>query len=183
MTADRPPAEPAPADVRTVVVMGVSGSGKTTVAQGIAAAMHWPMAEGDEFHPAANVEKMRSGTPLTDEDRWPWLGSIARWIGEREQRGVSSVVTCSALKRAYRDVLRSAGPSVVFLHLDTRVDTIRSRVEERQGHYMPPSLLDSQVSTLEPLEPDEPGVRVDASGDPAVVVRRALDALGLQGSA
>jgi gluconokinase len=165
--------------VDTIVVMGVSGSGKTTVARGIADATGWLMAEGDDFHPPENVAKMRSGRPLDDEDRWPWLRRVAEWIGEHERSGTSSVVTCSALKRSYRDLLRHGHPSVRFCLLEADVDVIRDRIEHRSGHYMPASLLDSQVATLEPLQPDEDGVRVDVSQGTGRVLREALSGLGL----
>jgi gluconokinase len=165
--------------VDTVIVMGVSGAGKTTVAEDLARAMDWPMAEGDDFHPPENVAKMHSGQPLNDEDRWPWLRTIAKWIGEREAERQSSVVTCSALKRSYRDVLRDGHPSVRFCHLITDVDLIRGRVEHRAGHFMPPTLLASQVATLEPLQADEDGVVVDVSGTEEEVLEAVLKALGL----
>lgn len=161
----------------TVVVMGVSGSGKTTVARCIDDILGWPFAEGDEFHPPANVEKMASGTPLTDEDRAPWLAAVARWIGEQEAAGRSAVVTCSALKRAYREVLRRDNPSVWFVHVSPSRDALQQRLETRSGHYMPVSLLASQLETLEPLEPDEPGLTISGEGSPDVVAARALDAL------
>lgn len=159
--------------------MGVSGSGKTTLAKGIAQSMHWLFAEGDEFHSEANVAKMASGTPLTDEDRWPWLRAIGAWIGEQESAGVSAVITCSALRRAYRDVLREGHPHVRFCHASAPEGVILDRVEHRAGHYMPPSLLPSQVAALEALEPDEPGVTVSVEGAEQEVLARALDALGL----
>ncbi len=162
-----------------VIVMGVSGSGKTTVAQGIATALGWEFAEGDTFHSPANVAKMRSGHPLTDEDRWPWLEAIGAWISTKESRGESAVVTCSALRRAYRDLLRQGRPAVRFLHLTLSPEVIRERMERRQGHYMPASLLPSQLATLEPLAPDEPGVVVENDGPAAEVLHRALTALGL----
>ena len=163
-----------------IVVMGVSGSGKTTVATGLATALGWAFAEGDDFHPAANVEKMRSGVALTDDDRWPWLETIGAWIGGKEAAGESAVVTCSALRRAYRDVLRRDRPHVRFLHVEAPGAVIAGRVEHRAGHYMPPSLLPSQLATLEPLAPDEPGVTVSADGAAAEVLTRCLLALGLR---
>ena len=164
-----------------VVAMGVSGSGKTTVAKGIAKELGWPYAEGDDFHPKANVDKMHSGIPLTDEDRWPWLRSIGDWISEHEQAGQSAVVTCSALRRAYRDLLREGRPGVRFIHVAEPQEVIAKRLEQRKGHYMPPSLLASQFAILEPLEPDEPGVTVSGEGSEDEVLARALDALGLKG--
>ncbi|MGY1615531.1 gluconokinase [Geodermatophilus sp. SYSU D00691] len=144
----------------TVVVMGVSGAGKSTVAAELVARLGWEFAEGDEFHPPENVEKMRAGTPLDDDDRWPWLRRLADWIGEHERDGRDLVVTCSALRRAYRDVLCDGHPSVWFAHVSADPELIRGRVEARTGHYMPPSLLTSQLATLEPLGPDEPGAVV-----------------------
>ncbi|GAB3053977.1 gluconokinase [Intrasporangium mesophilum] len=162
-----------------VVVMGVSGTGKSTVARELATAMHWPFAEGDDFHSAANVAKMHGGQALTDDDRWPWLESIGAWIGEREQQGESGVVTCSALRRAYRDVLRRDRPVVRFLHVTVPPEVIQDRIERRTEHFMPASLLGSQLDTLEPLQPDEPGALVVNEGTPAAVVDRAIAALGL----
>ena len=145
-----------------VVVMGVSGSGKSTVGRALAARLGVPYAEGDEFHPKANVDKMASGHPLTDADRWPWLRSIAGWIGGQPEGGV---VTCSALKRAYRDLLRSAG-DVWFLHLTGDRALLADRLGARSGHFMPAALLDSQLADLEPLGPDEPGLAVDIAVPP-----------------
>jgi len=162
-----------------VVVMGVAGSGKTTVARGIAVSMHWLFAEGDAFHPEANVEQMRRGTPLTDEDRWPWLERIGDWISEQEAQGRSAVVTCSALRRAYRDLLRDGRPHVRFCHIDGPQGVIQDRLDHRAGHYMPASLLPSQIATLEPLAPDEPGVVVPGAGSEAAVLAAALKALDL----
>ena len=162
-----------------VVVMGVAGSGKTTVAKGIAVSMHWLFAEGDAFHPEANVEKMHSGIPLTDEDRWPWLRLIGDWMSEQEKAGTSAVVTCSALRRVYRDVLREGRLAVRFCHMTPPETEIADRLEHRAGHYMPPSLLPSQLATLEPLESDEPGVTVSGQGSQTEVLDRVLHALGL----
>lgn len=166
-------------DVDLVVVMGVSGSGKTTVARGIASSMHWLFAEGDAFHPEANVQKMHSGIPLTDEDRSPWLRLVGEWISEQESAGRSAVITCSALRRAYRDLLREGRPHVRFCHVSAPQDLIQDRLDHRAGHYMPASLLPSQIATLEPLQPDEPGVVVSGDGSQAVVLASALSALGL----
>jgi gluconokinase len=164
---------------RHVVVMGVSGSGKTTVAHGIAAATNLLFAEADDFHSRANVEKMRAGTPLTDEDRWPWLHDLAAWMAERAAEGRSTVIACSALRRVYRDVLASGPPTIDFVHLDGRVDVIRERMAARSGHYMPASLLDSQVSTLEPLQPDESGIELDVALSPEELVAQAVRGLDL----
>jgi gluconokinase len=160
-----------------VVVMGVSGSGKSTVASGLVDRLGWEFAEGDDFHPPENVAKMRAGTPLVDDDRWPWLRSLAEWIGDHERDGKSVVVTCSALKRSYRDLLCEGHPSVWFAHVETSPQLLRDRVAQRTGHYMPASLLDSQLATLEPLQDDEPGATVSGAGSPATVVSDLLAAL------
>jgi gluconokinase len=157
--------------------MGVSGTGKTTVAEHLVKRLGWPFAEGDTFHPEANVAKMRDGIPLDDADRWPWLQSLADWIGLREAAGENAVVTCSALKRSYREVLRTGHPSVWFAHVDTSPDVLRERLLQRTGHYMPPSLLNSQLATLERLEPDEPGLTITGEGRPDDVAEEVLDVL------
>ena len=141
----------------TVVLMGVSGSGKSTVMGRMVEQLGWASAEADDFHPAANVAKMASGQPLTDEDRWPWLRALATWIGEREAAGTNAVITCSALRRAYRDLLRDGHPSVRFVHLIVDAEVVERRMKQRRGHYMPPALLGSQIATLEVFQPDEPG--------------------------
>ncbi len=161
-----------------VVVMGVSGSGKTTVAALLAERRGIPLAEADEFHPPANIAKMTSGTPLSDEDRAPWLAAIAEWVAERSGDG-GGVVTCSALKRAYRDVLRGNASDVWFLHLDGSREVLSDRITRRSGHFMPPALLASQLADLQPLAPDEPGLRADIARSPeeiADAANRALDA-------
>jgi gluconokinase len=162
-----------------VVVMGVSGSGKTTLARGLAQRLHWEFQEGDDLHPAANVEKMARGQALTDEDRRPWLEAIGHWIDERRALGEHGVLTCSALRRDYRDLLRDGRPEVRFCHVVTDSETLRARLEHRRGHYMPASLLPSQLATLEPLAADEPGVTVSGEGEPDDVVTEALRRLGL----
>ncbi|WP_033295057.1 gluconokinase [Amycolatopsis jejuensis] len=156
-----------------IVVMGVSGSGKTTVGTAVARALGVEYAEADAFHPQANIDKMTAGRPLTDEDRAPWLAAIATWIAEHQESG--GVVSSSALKRRYRDVLRGSG-QVWFLHLDGSHDLLAKRMKTRTGHFMPVSLLDSQLADLEPLEPDEPGSTFDISRSPADVVAAALTA-------
>lgn len=152
-----------------VVIMGVAGCGKTTVAGILQDRWGWDVAEADEFHPQANVDKMHSGIPLTDEDRWPWLETIRAWMTEKENEGRSTIVTCSALKKSYRDVLRRGGARVLFMHLDGDRDLLASRLAARTGHFMPASLLDSQYATLEPLQPDELGAVVDIAGTPTEI--------------
>jgi gluconokinase len=161
----------------SVVVMGVSGSGKSTAAELLVQRLGWAFAEGDEFHPPENVEKMRSGIPLTDEDRWPWLRRLADWIGEHERAGTCCIVTCSALKRSYRDLLCDGHPSVWFAHVTADAALIRERMEHRTDHYMPVSLLDSQLALLEPLGDDEPGAAISGAGAPDAVVDGLLAVL------
>lgn len=172
------PPEPAP-EPRCLVIMGVSGSGKTTVGRGLAARLGWDFEEGDTLHPAANVAKMKSGHPLTDEDRWPWLERIGDWIDAQHVRGRGSVVTCSALKWAYRDLLDRGRPQVRFVHLAGTRAAIAERVAHREHAYMPASLLDSQFADLEPLQPDEPGIEVDVLRPPDEVVADVLCRLDL----
>lgn len=148
----------------SVVVMGVSGCGKTAVARAAAERLGWPYREGDELHPPANVAKMAAGQALDDDDRWPWLRAIAAWVGGRERAGRDAILTCSALKRSYRDLLRKGHPSVWFAHLDVRPEVLRVRLEARRGHFMPASLLGSQLATLQALQPDEPGTTLSADG-------------------
>ncbi|MGN6611861.1 MAG: gluconokinase [Angustibacter sp.] len=164
---------------RHVVVMGVSGCGKTTVATRIAGATGFVFAEADDFHTPANVAKMSAGVPLEDVDRWPWLRSLAAWMTERAAAGESTVIACSALKRSYRDVLADGPPSVDFVHLDGPPELVRARLAARVGHYMPASLLDSQLATLEPLRDDERGVVLDVSQTPDALAQQAIDALRL----
>jgi len=153
-----------------VVVMGVSGSGKTTVAAMLAGALHCSFLEGDELHPPANVEKMRSGTPLSDADRLPWLRRIAEAIDGWRDRQESGVVTCSALKRAYRDILIGDRPDVTLVYLKGSRDLIQRRMAARHEHFMPVALLDSQFATLEEPAPGEHAIVVDVGGQPAEIV-------------
>ena len=156
------------------VVMGVAGCGKSTVAQILRDEFGLQLAEGDDFHPRANIEKMSSGAPLTDDDRWPWLESLAEWTVARRAEGQSTVVTCSALRRAYRDVLRARVPDTFFLHLQGDEDLLRHRLEQRD-HFMPASLLRSQFETLEELEADEGGVAIDVAVELPELARKAVE--------
>jgi carbohydrate kinase (thermoresistant glucokinase family) len=144
-----------------LLVMGVSGSGKTTVGKALAEALGWPFEEGDDLHPPANVAKMKAGVPLTDEDRAPWLAAVARWIDDQALRGEPGVITCSALKRAYRDRLRADRPHLWLVFLEGSRRVIAERLAQRHGHFMPASLLDSQLAALEPPGEDEPVIDVD----------------------
>jgi gluconokinase len=159
-----------------VVLMGVTGSGKTTLGQLLADQLGWTFVEGDAFHPEANVQKMRRGEPLTDADRAPWLRALRARIDELAAAGRSAVVACSALKQAYRDVLADGRPEVVFVHLTAPAAVIRDRLDHRRGHYMPPALLDSQLATL---EPPAGACAVDVTSpaaDGVAAIRRAIGA-------
>ena len=174
MTADAP---------LVLVVMGVSGSGKSTIAQGMDDALHWPFQEGDALHPAGNVAKMRAGTPLTDADRAPWLHAIRAWIDDRVAAGEHGLVTCSALKRAYRDLLVGDRGNVRLLYLQADPALLRQRLERRTGHFMPSSLLDSQLSTLEEPQEDERPLIVAVHGSVAETVADAVRAVRSAGQA
>ncbi|AUG81397.1 Gluconate kinase [Kitasatospora sp. MMS16-BH015] len=156
-----------------VVVMGVSGVGKTTVARLLAERLALPYAEADDFHPPANIAKMAAGIPLDDADRQPWLAALAGWLGERCAAGEGGVVTCSALKWRYRDTLRTGCPEAFFLHLSGGHRLVEDRLAHRAGHFMPASLLDSQYATLEPLQPDEHGLVLDVDHTPDHLVEMA----------
>jgi carbohydrate kinase (thermoresistant glucokinase family) len=160
-----------------VVVMGVSGSGKSTVGALLAGHLRWPFEEGDDLHPPENVAKMAAGHALDDDDRAPWLARVRGWIAEREALGEPGIITCSALKRRYRDVLRDE--YVVFVHLDGARDQLLARLRARQGHFMPASLLDSQLADLEPPDPDEQAVRIDIGPSAAVQARLIVEKLAL----
>ena len=165
-TAHQPP--------RHLVVMGVSGCGKTSVGRALAQALGSGFIEGDELHPPANVARMAAGTPLTDADRAGWLAEIGRRLGQAHAAGTGLVVSCSALKRSYRDGLRAACPGLLFVHLHGSADLLRQRLLKRTGHYMPPSLLDSQLATLEPPAADEAAITFDIAPPTAQVVAAAL---------
>ena len=165
---------------RAIIVMGVSGCGKTSVAEGLAANLGAAFIEGDSLHPAGNVDKMSRGIALTDDDRWPWLDTIGRALVDRLAEGKSVVISCSALKKAYRDRLRkAAGGTLAFVFLKGSRELLMSRMAAREGHFMPVSLLDSQLATLE--EPSgEPGVvTVDIDASVEEIVAAALK--GLEG--
>ncbi|WP_457101994.1 gluconokinase [Microbacterium sp. P5_E9] len=160
-----------------VVVMGVSAAGKSSVASALSTRLRTPWIDADQLHPAANVEKMASGIPLEDEDRWLWLDRVGARLADK----VDVVVACSALRRTYRDRLRSARPDAVFVHLTAQRAVLAARAAARDDHFMPPGLLDSQLSALEPLESDERGVVVDVESSLAEVVDRAADWISRNG--
>jgi carbohydrate kinase (thermoresistant glucokinase family) len=162
-----------------LVLMGVSGCGKTTVAQILARRLQWPFEEGDALHPAANVAKMAAGHALTDEDRAPWLAKVADWVDARLDAGQSGVITCSALKRSYRELIDRRGEAVEFVYLHGPRELIAARLATRQGHFMPASLLDSQFATLEEPAPDEPAIRVEIGAAPEIIAAEVIAALGL----
>ena len=153
-----------------LIVMGVSGSGKTTIASRLAARLGWTFEDGDRFHPASNVAKMAAGHPLTDEDRWPWLQAIADEIDAVCQRGGHVVIACSALKRTYRDLLVHGRSDVRLIFLDGTQAVIADRLARRKGHFMPPGLLDSQFKTLELPKSDENPVTVSIDAPVEAIV-------------
>jgi gluconokinase len=164
--------------VSAVVVMGVSGAGKSTVGQLIAARLGCPFRDADSFHPPANIAKMSSGQPLTDEDRWPWLHAIAAWIAEHRAAGTICVVTCSALKRIYRDIITDhQRADVRLVHLAGSFDLIAARLAARKGHFMPPALLKSQFDALEPPAADERAITVSIDMTPEAIAAQGVDEL------
>jgi gluconokinase len=164
-----------------LLLMGVSGTGKTTVGRLLAGRLGWPYADADEFHPDANVAKMAAGRPLTDDDRWPWLKAIGRWIDERRAAGQPGVVSCSALKRAYRDLLRRGRPEVRGVFLDGSRELIGRRLRARRGHFMKADMLDSELADLERPAPDEPALVVSVDATPAEIVDTVLRGLAQDG--
>ena len=171
-----PDSSVAPLNTQHIVVMGVSGSGKTTVGELLARRLSARFIEGDELHPQSNVEKMAAGIPLDDADRKPWLEMIGRTLAEAKNEAV--VIACSALKKSYRDVIRSHDPTAQFVLLDGPEKLIRERLQGRRGHFMPPSLLQSQFDTLEPLAADEAGFVLDIAATPEEIVRQTAVRLG-----
>jgi len=159
--------------------MGVSGCGKTTVAAILASRLGWPFEEGDALHPQANIEKMAAGHPLTDADRWPWLARVADWIDERLDAGENGLITCSALKRSYRDLINRRGSGLIFVFLAGSKETIAARLAARHGHFMRANLLDSQFADLEEPAADEPAIRVDIGPPAAEIVEQIMEDFGL----
>jgi carbohydrate kinase (thermoresistant glucokinase family) len=161
-----------------LVFMGVSGSGKSTAARAVQERLGWEFAEGDDFHPPANIAKMSSGIPLTDDDRWGWLGSLAEWTADRDREGTPTIISCSALRRSYRDVLRRGGAGTFFVHMTGDKGLLLERMSSRE-HFMPPTLLESQLDTLQPLESDEAGMAIDSANPPARIAAMVLARLDL----
>jgi gluconokinase len=160
-----------------IIVMGVSGSGKSTIGALLAERLGWPFADADGFHPPENVAKMAAGTPLTDADRWPWLDAIAAHIDAARKAGQPVVVACSALRRAYRDRLRAGHGDLLFLHLSGAPEVIAARQAARQGHFMPPSLMASQFATLEDISDEPDALEVSVATEPKKVVNAAMAAI------
>ena len=162
-----------------LVLMGVSGCGKTSVAANLAGRLGWPFEEGDALHPPANVEKMKAGHALDDADRAPWLARVADWVDQRLDAGEDGLITCSALKRSYRSLIDRRGHGVLFVYLAGSRETIAARLAARMGHFMPPSLLASQFADLEEPTQDEPAIRVDIGPSPAAIAQTIVDRLAL----
>lgn len=160
-----------------VVVMGVSGSGKSTIGALVADAMDLPFLDGDSLHPMVNIQKMASGTPLTDDDRLPWLEIVGNELADTTAKGI--VIACSALKRSYRDIIRAKAPDTIFLHLDGSLEVLSSRLEGRSGHFMPPALLASQLASLEPLGADERAVVIDISAGVTAILAESVAGINL----
>jgi gluconokinase len=167
---------------KAILVMGVSGSGKTTAGERLALELGWPFRDADSFHSAANVAKMSAGTPLTDDDRWPWLAAIAAWIDEGRTLAEPRVVSCSALKRAYRRVLLDGRPDVRLVYLQGDIELIAARMGRRRDHFMPPALLESQFVTLEPPTPDEWPIIVPIELSPRRIIEHICANMALAGS-
>lgn len=169
----------APPSPLVIILMGVSGSGKSTIGTLLSEVLGWPFRDADSFHPASNVEKMSRGQPLTDEDRRPWLAAIAAWIDARRAAGEPGIVSCSALKRAYRDILIGERSGVRLVHLQGGRELIGRRLAARKGHFMPASLLQSQFEALEAPGPDENAIVASIAQPPEAVVAALVERLGL----
>ena len=163
--------------------MGVSGCGKSTIAGILASRLGWPFEEGDALHPQDNIEKLAAGHPLTDADRWPWLAKVADWVDARLDAGENGLITCSALKRSYRDLINRRGSGVMFVFLAGSKETIAARLAARHGHFMRASLLDSQFSDLEEPAPGEPAIRVEIGPPAADIAEQIMEDLGFAGRA
>ena len=165
---------------QVIIVMGVTGCGKSSLGREIARCLNAPFLEGDEFHPEANIAKMSAGIPLTDDDRIGWLDTLAGEIGQKSQEGASVVTSCSALKKKYRTQLNDvSGHNILYVFMDGPKEVIASRLGQRKGHYMPPSLLDSQLEALEPPGGDERVIRVDLRKTIAEMLAEVMDRLQL----
>jgi gluconokinase len=170
-------------DTSAVVVMGVSGSGKSTIASMLAQRLHWVYEDADWFHPKSNIEKMHHGEPLNDQDRWPWLQAIADWIDATRRGGGHGIVACSALKRAYRDILIGDRRDVRLVFLKGDFDLISRRIAARADHFMPSTLLESQFATLEEPQPDERPIVVSIAPHPREIVETIVKQLGVYSAA
>lgn len=160
-----------------LVLMGVCGCGKTTVAKVLAKQFGFELGEADDFHPAENIMKMSNGQPLTDEDRWPWLEILSDWLNREDKAGKRTVITCSALERTYRNKLQSTNAPLVFVHLDGTRELLLQRLHARTDHFMPATMLDSQLNTLEPLQEDEKGFVVDIDASPEDIAKTIMEKL------
>jgi len=170
---------PAASSPAAIVIMGVSGSGKTEIGSRLAERLGWAFRDADEFHPAENIAKMRAGVPLVDADREPWLAALAAVLERAVTEGPPLVLACSALKRGHRTRLGLPRTSIQLVHLDGPPEVIRKRIEQRAGHFMPATLLDSQLAALERPDPDENAIVVDVSSEPDAIVQAIAAALGL----
>jgi gluconokinase len=177
------PAAKSPDDIAVLVVMGVSGSGKSTIAGMLAHRLQWIYEDGDWLHPKSNIEKMHHGEPLTDKDRWPWLHAIADWIDGIRASGQHGIVACSALKRAYRDILVGDRRNVRIVYLKGDRDLIAQRIAARADHFMPPQLLDSQFEALEEPRADEHPIVVSIAPHPREIVEAIVEKLGVENPA